>query len=477
MTDRKNPVAGDDDAAVAERRAKLARLREEGNPYPNDFARTHTVRPIVAEHRDSPADVLAQRQVAVVIAGRLMSKRAAGETSYGIVEDATGRIQIAVSDEASGKANHAAYAQWDPGDILGIEGILYKTPEGELTIRAHALRLLAKALRAPPARAPDAGARYAELMVDPDARRLLAVRSRTLQAVRRLFSSTQYMEVETPMLQPMPGVGAARGFQTHHNALDLTLTLRASAMPYLARLAVGGLEKIFEINRGFHDDGAFAEQGYERTVMEIFCAYSGHDYMMGLLELVIARAAKSAIDATAVRVKDQEIELGRPFSRIRLGDALRRHGQADWSDAALRDRAFLERQLGALGVPTDPAASWGSLQVQLFLASAAPRLVQPAFVTDFPRERFALARPSGADPALAEGFELFIGGRPIAHGASIINDSAALDAGVADPQFVRALEYGLPPASGATLSLDALAMLLTGSASLRDVVAFPAPQR
>jgi len=476
--EREQPASRDEDALVAERRAKLARLREQGNPYPNDFSRANTARSIVAEYREVPAEALAQRQVALVIAGRLTEKRDEGETSYGIVEDSTGRVQVAVSDAASGKANHAAFTQWDPGDILGVEGILYKTDEGTLTVRAHALRLLAKSLRAP---AQDAIAaadspRYAQLMVDPEARRRLAVRSRMLRAIRRLFSTTQYMEVETPMLQPVPSAGAGRAFDTHHNALDLMLYLRSSAIPYLARLAVGGMEKIFEINRSFHNDDAFAEAGFERSVMEIYCAYSSHDYMMGLLELVIARAAKAAVDGSVVRAHGEDIELAQRYARVTLGDAIRHHAGVDWSDAQLRDRALLADALRAQGIAFDEAASWGAMQLALFRAGAARRLIQPAFVLDLPRDQVALARSSARDPELAESFELYIGGQRIAQGASMINDIAELDARVADPQFLRALEYGMPPAASAALAIDALAMLLTGSASLRDVIAFPAPQ-
>lgn len=485
MTDREKPSALDESAAVAERRAKLAQIRREGNPYPNDFARTHSLRPIVAEHREIPAQELAQRQVAVVVAGRLISKRVLGETSYGVLEDAGGRVQIAVTDEASGKANHAAYAQWDAGDILGVEGILYRTAEGELTIRAHSIRLLSKALRVPQEPAHGARAdddadgrpRYAQLLADADARRTLAVRSRILQSIRKLFGATQYMEVETPMLQPMASADATRAFMTHHHALDMTLYLRSSATPYLARLAVGGMEKIFEINRSFHNDGEFAERGFELTVMEIFCAYSSYDYMMGLMELVIARAAMSALDGTNVNLQGEDIDLGKPYARLRLGDAIRHAAGADWSDAQLRDRAFLARELSARGLQFDEAASWSALQVMLFRAIAAQRLVQPAFVIDFPRDQLALARRSGQDPELAEGFELVIGGQLIARGESIINDSAELDAHVADPQLIRAIEYGLPPASSAALSIDGLTMLLTGSGSLRDVIPFPGPQR
>jgi lysyl-tRNA synthetase class 2 len=475
MRDREPPATQDADAIVAERRAKLARLRAQGNPYPNDFSRKHTARAVAAEHRDIAADALAQRQVALVMAGRLTARRAEGETSYGILEDPTGRIQIAVSDEASGKASHAAFAQWDAGDILGVEGILYKTAEGTLTVRAHAIRLLAKALRAPADPAQDSP-RYARLMVDAEARRLLIVRSRTVQAIRKLFSTTQYMEVETPMLQPLPGSDVARAFATHHNALDLMLYLRSSAIPYLARLAVGGMEKLFEINRSFHNDDAFAEEGLERTVMEIYCAYSSHDYMMGLLELVIARAVQSAADGTVVRTQGADVDLAQRYERITLGEAVRRHAGVDWSDAQLRDRAFLADALRAKGVAFDAAASWGAMQLALFHAGAAQQLIQPAFVLDLPRDQVALARRSARDPELAEGFALYIGGQRIAQGASIVNDIADLDARLVDPQFLRALEYGMPPASSATLAIDALAMLLTGSASLHDVIAFPAPQ-
>lgn len=483
MSDRENLATPADPAAsLAERRAKLAGLRAAGNPYPNDFSRKQTLRPVIAEHRDVPADELAQRQVAIVVAGRLMSKHSEGETSYGMLEDATGRIQIAVTDEASGKANHAAFTEWDVGDILGVEGILFKTAAGDLTIRAHAIRLLAKSLRAPlaPARgaaASQARPRYAQLMVDADARRLLAVRARALQAIRRLFSSTQYMEVETPMLQPVPGSDVGRSFETHHNALDMILYLRSSAIPYLARLAVGGMEKIFEINRSFHNDAAFAEQGIERTVMEIYCAYSGHDYMMGLLELVIGRTAKVAIDATTLRAQGQDIDLARPCARIRLEDAIRQHAGIQASEAELRDRAFLADVLRERGAHVDDAASWGALQLALLRAAVAPQLVQPTFVVDLPRDQVALARRSQRSPELAEAFELYIGGRPVAQGASMINDGAELDTRVTDPQLLRAIEYGLPPASSAALAIDVLAMLLTGSDSLHAVIPFPAPQR
>jgi lysyl-tRNA synthetase class 2 len=484
MTDRTKRVGADEDAAVTERRAKLARMRTESNPYPNDFSRTHIAMRVKAKYGETPDDELERQQVAVTIGGRLMSKRVLGETSFGIVEDMSGRIQIAVSDDASGKANHAAYAQWDGGDIVGVEGILYRTADGELTIRAHSIRLLVKALRPPEDHANGADGdalasrpRYAQLIGNPQARRLFAVRSRALQGIRQLFGGTHYMEVETPMLQPVPGADAARSFETHHNALDMALYLRGSAIPYLARLAVGGMEKIYEINRSFRNDGRFVEQGFELTMMEIYCAYSSHLYMMALLELVIARAARSSVGSTTVTWQGHDIELGKPFARISTGQAIRNHAPADWSDAQLRDREFLACRLSELGVQFDQDARWGALHAKLFRAVAARHMIQPTFVVEFPFREIALARRSNDDPELAEGFELFVGGRAIAEGASVINDAAELDGRVADAEFVRAVEYGLPPASSAALSIDMLAMLLTGSSSLRDVILFPGPRQ
>lgn len=484
MTDRESRTTPTEPAFVAERRAKLARIREESNPYPNDFARAQTVHPVTVRFRGVPAEELAQRQIALSIAGRLMSKRGDGEISYGTVEDASGRIQIAVSDAASGKAGHAAYAKWDAGDIVGVEGILYKTADNELTIRAHAIRLLAKSLRSVADPADDGDAdpsaqhpRYAQLITDGEARRRVVVRSRILQAIRHLFSSTQYMEVETPLLQPVPSADADGAFETHHNALGMSLYLRCSALPYLARLAVGGMEKIYEINRSFRNDAQSAEQGFEPTVMEILCAYSSYEYMMTLLELVIARAAKSALGATVVQAQGQEVELAKPFARISLIEAIRRHAPAQWTDAQLRDREFLATQLRDRGLAFDDAAAWGALQRNLFGAIAAPQLIQPVFVIDYPFDRSILARRSGRDPELTESFELFIGGRAIAHGLSVINDAAALEGRTADAEFVRAVEHGLPPAASATLAIDAVTMLLTGSTSPRDAVPFPGPRR
>lgn len=475
--DRNKPVAADQGGMLAERRAKLAQLRVERGAYPNDFQRTHTTLGIAQKYSDMPGDELDRTQIAVAVAGRIMAKSSAGDVSLGVLQDGFGSIQIALSDEASGKSSHAAYAQWDTGDIVGLTGMLHKRASGELAVRVHEIRLLVKALWPP---AKDAGAggaaplpRYAELTVNPQARKALAVRSRAVQGIRAFLGGTDYMEVETPMLQPVPGAEPAQSFATHHNALGVNLYLRGSAIPYLARLAVGGMEKVYEINRSFQQVAAAADASPEVTVMEIYCAYASHLYMMALLELLIARAAKFSLGTTSLTCAGREVALGKPFPRVSPAQAIRQHGAADWSDAQLRDRDFLSRRLNDLGVRYADDAGWGALQLMLFRALAVPHLIEPVFVSDLPFEQPSLARRSGLDPEIAERFELYIGGRAIATGASVGNDPEALGTQLRDPELMRALEYGLPPAACATLFIDRLVMLLTGSTSIQEAILFP----
>jgi len=475
--DRNKPVAADQAGMVAERRAKLAQLRNQGSAYPNDFQRTHNALAIARKYTDTPGEELDRKKIAVTIAGRIMAKSSAGGVSLGVLKDGFGSIQIALSDEATGKSSHAAYAQWDTGDIVGLTGILHKRASGDLAVRVHEIRLLVKALwpLAKDASAEGAASipRYAELMVNAQARKVLAVRSRAVQGIRAFLGGTDYMEVETPMLQPVPSAEPAQSFATHHNALGLDLYLRGSAIPYLARLAVGGMEKVYEINRSFQQVGSLAAASPEVTVMEIYCAYASHLYMMALLESLIARAAKFSLGTTSLTCAGREIALGKPFSRISPAQAIRHHAPADWGDAQLRDRDFLARRLNELDVRCADDAGWGTLQLMLFRALAVPHLIEPVFVSNLPFEQSSLARRSDLDPEIAERFELYIGGRAIATGASVTNDPEELGTQVRDAALIRALEYGLPPAASATLFIDRLAMLLTGSTSLQEVILFP----
>jgi lysyl-tRNA synthetase class 2 len=487
----------DENSIIAERRAKLARLRADGAAYPNDFWRHDLAARLDEKWGEADAATLEQRKVAVTVAGRLMLKRVMGKASFGTLQDHTGRIQIYVSDDHSGKANHAAYKHWDIGDIVGITGFLFRTRTGELTVRAHDIRLLAKALRPLPEKFHGLAdqetryrQRYLDLLVNERSRWVFAVRSRVVQAIREYMARTgNYLEVETPMLQPIPGGAVARPFATHHNALDMPLYLRIAPELYLKRLVVGGIEKVFEINRSFRNEGISTRHNPEFTMMEVYCAYTNHVYMVKLVEELVRHAAERALGATQLTYQGRAIDLGKPFAQLSMTQAIQKHAPEHWTEAQLRDRDFLAARLTGLGVEFGEQQGWGALHLMLFEALAEKHLVEPTFILDFPAEVSPLARRKDKDPEVTERFELFIDAKEIANGFSELNDpedqaerflhqARKKDAGdqeamYFDADYIRALEYGLPPTSGAGLGIDRLVMLLTDSPSIRDVILFP----
>jgi len=491
------PVAPqDENKIIAERRAKLATLRAEGVAYPNDFFRTEVAQRLDAQYGDLLPDELEKREVKATITGRLMLKRVMGKASFGVLQDFTGRIQIYVSDDHTGKANHAAYKHWDIGDIVGAVGFLFKTRTGELTLRVHELRLLVKALRPLPEKwhgLTDVEQRYrqrhVDLLMNEQSRWVFAVRSRAVQAIRQYMASTNYIEVETPMLQPIPGGATARPFRTHHNTLDMDLYLRIAPELYLKRLVVGGIEKVFEINRNFRNEGISTRHNPEFTMMEVYCAYTNFTYMMSLVEHIIRHSAKEALGTPTVSYQGRELDFSKPFARLTMSQAILKHAPEYWTKAQLRDRNFLATKLTERGVEFDAEAGWGALHLMLFEALAENQLIAPTYIIEFPAEVSPLARRYDSDPEIAERFELFIDGKEIANGFSELNDpeeqaksfreqARMKDAGdqeamYYDEDYVRALEYGLPPTSGAGIGIDRLVMLLTDSPSIRDVIYFP----
>ena len=388
----------EDPAALAERRGKLAALRAAGPAYPNDFARSHVVRQVVEQHGAAGAEELEKRQATATLAGRIVRRQEVEGETLAVLEDASGAIQICVSDAATGTSNHAAFRNWDLGDIVGAMGILYRAHAGELTLRCHELRLLVKSLRPVPDQA--------------ELRRLVPMRSRVLAGIRELMRNTQYMEVETPLLQPAADAAAGRPLQTYHNALELKLYLRSAASAHLQRLVIGGIEKVYEINRSFRD-GAATQIEAEPTLMEVCCAYTNHHYMMGLLERVIGYATRYALGATAVSCAGEPVDFGAPFAQLRYAQA------------------------------------------------AEKKPLEPTFIVDSPAHAAPRARRRDDDPALAEHFTLIAGGEVIGEGLSLCNDPVA-QAGC-DADFVRALEYGMPPAAGARLDVERLVRLLIGT--------------
>ena len=478
-------MENDDNKLVEERREKLKALRAKGNAFPNHFRRKDFAAQLAAAHGQKSKEDLEKARTAATVAGRMVLKRVMGKASFATLQDGTGKIQIYVSNEIE---NYEAFKHWDLGDIVGVEGHLFKTMKGELTIHARNLVLLVKALRPLPEKFHGLTdqelryrQRYVDLIVNPEVKEIFTKRVKIVQVLRDVLRSEGYLEVETPMMQPIPGGAAARPFKTHHNALDMELFLRIAPELYLKRLVVGGVERVFEINRNFRNEGISTRHNPEFTMLEWYCAYEDWTYMMDLTEQLVRKAAGGA----DVVYQGTKLELSKPFARLPIPEALRRQG----IDRDLRDRATLSRKLTSLKVEHKANQGWGALQLMLFEALAEKHLVQPTFVTDFPAEVSPLARRRDSDPELTDRFELFIDAKEIANGFSELNDpedqaqrfldqvknknAGDEEAMFYDADYIRALEYGLPPTAGAGLGIDRLVMLLTDSASIRDVILFP----
>jgi lysyl-tRNA synthetase class 2 len=466
---------------IDERREKLNALRETGIAYPNDFRRQDFAADLSQRFGDKSKEELEKARVQVAVAGRMMLKRVMGKASFATLQDGTGRIQVYLVNELG---NYEAFKHWDLGDIVGVEGHLFKTMKGELTVHAAKVRLLVKALRPLPEKFHGLAdhetryrQRYVDLIVNPQVKDIFLKRTRIIQALRETLLADGYLEVETPMMQPIPGGAAARPFKTHHNALDMDLYLRIAPELYLKRLVVGGVERVFEINRNFRNEGISTRHNPEFTMLEWYCAYEDWRYMMDHTEKLV-RAAATACPGS-------KFDLSKPFARLAIPEAIRRQGV----EGDLRDRAFLAKKLDSLGVQHEKHQGWGALQLMLFEALAEKHLIEPTFVTDFPAEVSPLSRRRDSDPDVADRFELFIDAKEIANGFSELNDpedqaarfleqAKAKDAGDQeamhyDADYVRALEYGMPPCAGAGLGIDRLVMLLTDSPSIRDVILFP----
>ena len=478
----------DDNKLIEERREKLKALRAAGRAYPNDFRKRDAAKDLLQAHGGKGKEELEKAALSAAVAGRMMLKRVMGKASFATLQDGSGRIQAYITSDSVGAETHEAFKHWDLGDIVGVEGRLFKTNKGELTVHAVKIRLLAKALRPLPEKFHGLAdhemryrQRYVDLIVNPSVRDVFLKRSQVIQTLREALVAEGYLEVETPMMQPIPGGAAARPFKTHHNALDMDLYLRIAPELYLKRLVVGGIERVFEINRNFRNEGISTRHNPEFTMLEWYCAYEDWRYMMDLTE----RLVRAAAGAPRVTYQGRELDFEKPFARVPIAEAIRAQG----IDGDLRDRAFLAAKLKTLKIEISGTPGWGALQAMLFEAVAEKQLVQPTFVTEFPAEVSPLARRRDADAELTDRFELIIDGKEIANGFSELNDpedQAARfldqvkkkDAGdheamYYDADYVRALEYGMPPCAGAGLGIDRLVMLLTDSPSIRDVILFP----
>jgi lysyl-tRNA synthetase class 2 len=485
----------DENQIIAERRAKLAQLRAAGVAFPNDFRREHLAADLHRDHGGKAKEALEGNSPRVAVAGRMMLKRVMGKASFATLQDMSGRIQIYVSNDVTGAEAHEAFKHWDLGDILGVEGTLFKTRTGELTVNATRVRLLAKALRPLPEKFHGLAdqeqkyrRRYLDLITSDEARRTFEVRSRVIQAMRAYMTAQGFLEVETPMMQPIPGGAAAKPFVTHHNALDMTLYLRVAPELYLKRLVVGGFEKVFEINRNFRNEGISTRHNPEFTMMEFYEAYRDFRYLMDFNEQLLRNVAQTVLGTLQVRYGEQTIDLAPPFARLSITEAIRRF-HPHFSAADLADRALLTREIAKAGGAPKKNAALEELQLALFEATTEQMLIQPTYIVDYPALVSPLARRNDAAPEITERFELYIAGREIANGFSELNDpedqaarfeeqakaKAAGDeeAMYYDADYIRALEHGLPPTAGCGIGIDRLVMLLTDSPSIRDVILFP----
>jgi lysyl-tRNA synthetase class 2 len=496
MTDNTNTPPQDENQIIAERRGKLGRLREQGNAFPNDFRRKELAADLHAAHGARTKEQLEADKPTATIAGRMLLKRVMGKASFATLQDMSGRIQVYINNDVTGTETHEAFKHWDLGDILGVEGTVFKTNKGELSVHATRLRLLSKSLRPLPEKFHGLTdmeqryrQRYVDLIVNPESRRTFEIRSRLVQAIREFFVGRGYLEVETPMMHPIPGGAAARPFKTHHNALDMELFLRIAPELYLKRLTVGGLEKVFEINRNFRNEGISTRHNPEFTMLEFYEAYQDYDYLMDLTESLLKEAAQKVLGTTSLTYQGTPVDLGKKFDRLTMAQAIAKYNP----QYALEDLARPDYLRQALAKFPDtkvfPSDGPGLLQLKLFEATTEEKLIDPTFIVAHPVDVSPLARANDANPEVTDRFELFITGREIANGFSELNDpedqaarfqaqARAKEAGdeeamFYDADYIRALEYGLPPTAGEGIGIDRLVMLFTDSPSIRDVILFP----
>ena len=500
------PAPLDENQLIAERRDKLKAIRQrqsmgEGAAFPNDFKPTDRAADLFAAHAGQTAEGLLEQGCVARVAGRMMLKRVMGKASFATLQDSTGRIQIYVKAEDIGLSAYEEFKHWDLGDIVAAEGRMFKTKTGELSVHANSVRLLTKSLRPMPDKFHGVAdqelkyrQRYVDLMTDDDARKRFVARSRAVSSIREFMVSHGFLEVETPMLHPIPGGANARPFITHHNSLDQEMFLRIAPELYLKRLIVGGFERVYEINRNFRNEGISVRHNPEFTMMEFYAAYWDYQDLMTFTESLIRHAALESVGTLGLSYSGNAVDLAPPFERLTIREAILRHtdighrvDEAEWLIHALK-KLGLSEDKDRLSARTLP-----SLQVLYFEEVVEEKLWQPTFICEHPVEISPLARASDKHPEVTERFELYITGREIANGFSELNDAeeqaarfhaqvSNKDAGdheamYFDHDFVRALEYGMPPTGGCGVGIDRLMMLLTDSASIRDVILFPALRR
>lgn len=500
MSEQNKPVADqapaqDENHIIAERRAKLAKWRESGAAYPNDFRRENLAGKLHAAYAEKTPEELEATPVSVAVAGRIMLKRIMGKATFVTIQDMSGRIQLYVTRDAVGEELYAEFKAWDIGDIIGTTGVVFKTKTGELSIKSETVRLLSKCLRPLPDKfhgMADIEQRYRQrhldLITSEESKATFIARSKLVSAVRKYMDHAGFLEVETPMMHPIPGGASAKPFITHHNALDMQMFLRIAPELYLKRLVVGGLEKVYEINRNFRNEGLSPRHNPEFTMMEFYEAYADYTLLMNFVEGLLRHTAREALGTEVFQYQGRELDISKPFDRLTMVQAVLKYCP-EFTEAQLNDEAWLRDELAKRKALPKGEVGLGTLQLIFFEETAEAQLWNPTFIIDYPVETSPLARASDKNPGITERFELFIVGREIANGFSELNDpedqaerfqaqAKAKDAGdeeamYYDADYIRALEYALPPTGGCGIGIDRLIMLLTDSPAIRDVILFP----
>ena len=490
-----NDKQQDENKLIAERRTKLDALKEQGNAYPNDFRRNAIAEELHQTFHAHDIDALAEEQVEVSVAGRMMAKRVMGKASFVKLQDRSGQIQLRLERDRLPEGVYQSFKKWDVGDIVGAKGVLMRTQTGELTVLAGEVRLLTKSLRPLPEKWAGLSdqetryrQRYVDLIINESSREVFRKRSQIVSYMRSFLESLDFLEVETPMMQVTPGGAIARPFTTHHNALDMPLYLRIAPELNLKRLVVGGFDRVYEINRNFRNEGVSTQHNPEFTMLEAYRAYADYNDWMDTTEAMLHGMAEAVNGATRVEYQGETYDFGKKFERMTVEECIARFNP-DFDMSKVRDRDYLAAYCEKLGAQVKDNYGPGKLQTEIFEETGEARLREPTFITQYPAEVSPLARKNDDDPFVTDRFELFIAGREIANGFSELNDSedqadrfrAQVENAAAgddeamsyDHDYIRALEYGLPPTTGIGIGVDRLVMLLTDSASIRDVLLFP----
>lgn len=494
--DTKELTPEDENKLIAQRREKLDALRESGNAFPNDFRRDSMAADLHLHYGDKSVEELEAMAMRVSVAGRMMAKRVMGKASFTRVQDMSGEIQLFLQrDNLPEGVYNEGFKKWDVGDLIGAEGIMFKTKTGELSVKVDGISLLTKSLRPLPGKFHGLSdteiryrQRYVDLIMNQDVKDTFRLRTRIIAFIRNYFDGHDFMEVETPMMQVIPGGATARPFETYHNALGLPMFMRIAPELYLKRLVVGGFERVYEINRNFRNEGVSTRHNPEFTMLEFYQAYADYNDLMDLTEDLLRKLTRDVLGNTTVTYQGDAFHFDKAFTRMSVFDSIL-HFNPDLKAEDISDIDSARKTAESLEVYIKDSYGLGKLQIEIFEKTVEHRLIEPTFITEYPTEVSPLARRSDDNPFVADRFEFFVGGREIANGFSELNDPVdqaerfrqqveEKDAGDEeamhyDADYVRALEYGLPPTAGEGIGIDRLVMLLTDSPSIRDVILFP----